>query len=95
MQCCQTSSVVGRFGITCKSVCGDDIMAKSVNNRIFIALVFLFLLVGAVCLIFSLTKIVVTIRHTGHYVETQGKVVSSIVTQEKQTDERYDKYVWN
>ena len=37
MQCGETRRVVGRIEITFNGVCGDYIMAKSVNKRIFIS----------------------------------------------------------
>ena len=57
-------------------------MNKRLENRIFIGFFCCWLLVGAVVFFVSITRIVISVRRTGHYAVTQGRVVSSLVTEE-------------
>ena len=59
-------------------------MNKRRQNRIFIGMISCTLLIGAVIFIASLISIIITVKQTGHYEMTQGKVVSSAAA--KQTE---------
>ena len=64
-------------------------MNNRLQNRVFIGLISCFLLVGAVIFIVSTTRIVITVRRTSHYEVTQGRVVSTLVTEHTESmDER-------